>query len=177
MKVRRVLHEGPRSAEPPSSHGTFRAIAFNATPDASRVATPLSSARKDGQAHLSQRFRQLAPQHTIAMIGELWILALVRFEFTPPCLVQCLAARADPALEVLAHALGHEELSILRPAIIVLGKLDFFFPQRLAYLVWPGPISDLDWRKRLMSSSSTDKWPSVSYFGLTALTPVRWSIA
>ncbi len=32
------------------------------------------------------------------------------------------------------------------------------------------------WRKRLMSSSVTESSPRVSYFGLTALTPVRWSI-
>ena len=37
-KVSRVLHDGPRSAEPPSIHGTFLASAFSAWPDASRVA-------------------------------------------------------------------------------------------------------------------------------------------
>ena len=31
-------------------------------------------------------------------------------------------------------------------------------------------------RKRRMSSSGTDSSPSVSYLGLTALTPLRWSI-
>ena len=46
--VRRVLQEGPRSAEPPRSHGTLRAMAFSAWPEASRVAMPLSSAANDG---------------------------------------------------------------------------------------------------------------------------------
>ena len=42
------------------------------------------------------------------------------------------------------------------------------------YSGWPGHLLS-SWRKCLMSSSGTDGSPSVSYFGLTALTPVRCS--
>ena len=48
-------------------------------------------------------------------------------------------------------------------------------PEVQRYSGWPGQLLS-SWRKRLMSSSVTDGSPSVSYFGLTALTPVRCSI-
>src|SRR5262249_8885320 len=47
-KVSRVLQEGPRSAEPPSSHGTFFPMALSTSPEASRVAFPCASAAKLG---------------------------------------------------------------------------------------------------------------------------------
>ena len=44
-----VLFDGPRSAEPPSNHGTFCASALRTLPDASRPATPLASAGNIGR--------------------------------------------------------------------------------------------------------------------------------
>jgi hypothetical protein len=46
--VSRVLVDGARSAAPPSSHGTFRAIAFSTWAELSRLAIPLGSAGNSG---------------------------------------------------------------------------------------------------------------------------------
>src|SRR5437899_537643 len=43
-----VLFDGPRSAEPPSSHGMFCARTFNTLPDASRPANPSGPTGKIG---------------------------------------------------------------------------------------------------------------------------------
>ena len=45
-----VLFDSARSAEPPHSSGSAGAIAESTSPDALRVATPFSSAGKDGSA-------------------------------------------------------------------------------------------------------------------------------
>ena len=47
-------------------------------------------------------------------------------------------------------------------------------PDVQRYSGWPAHLLS-SCRNRLMSSSVTDDCPSVSYFGLTALTPVRCS--
>src|SRR6516165_11302921 len=47
-KVKRVLVDGERSAEPPSSHGKFGAMVFKTLADASRPAIPFASAGKKG---------------------------------------------------------------------------------------------------------------------------------
>src|SRR5437899_8215310 len=47
--VRVVLFDGPRSAEPPSSHGMFCASTLSTLPEASRPAMPLGSAGKTGR--------------------------------------------------------------------------------------------------------------------------------
>ena len=130
-KVRRVLHEGPRSADPPSSHGTFSASTFNvlARCVAGREAFGI---RDECRQSLVPAVRQLAPQHAIAVVGELWILALVPLEPGPPGVMERLPPRADARLEVFAYPLGDEELRVLGPAITALRELDFLFAQRLA---------------------------------------------
>ncbi len=45
-----VFVEGARSADPPTSHGTFGAIAFSTLPEASRPAMPLPSVGKVGRS-------------------------------------------------------------------------------------------------------------------------------
>src|SRR5262245_47758772 len=52
-KVRRVLHDGARSAEPPISHGTFFATALSTSAEVSRVALHFGSGGKLGKS-LSQ---------------------------------------------------------------------------------------------------------------------------
>src|SRR5215813_5501088 len=48
-KVKVVLFDGPRSAEPPRNHGMFCASTFNTLPDASRPAMPIESAENVGR--------------------------------------------------------------------------------------------------------------------------------
>ena len=46
--------------------------------------------------------------------------------------MQRLPARADARLEMLAHAVGNEELRVLGPAVVALGQPDLLLAQRLA---------------------------------------------
>jgi hypothetical protein len=55
------------------------------------------------------------------------------------------------------------------------GPVVVSMPEVQRYSGWPGQRLS-SWRKFLMSSSSTEGLPVVSYFALTALTPVRCSI-
>ena len=66
------------------------------------------------------------------MLRELRIVAAVCLELGPPGLLQRPPARTDAGLEMLAHAVGHKELGLFRPAVTALGQADFFFPQGFA---------------------------------------------
>ncbi len=125
------MHEGPRSAEPPSNHGTFFAITFNTLPDASRVAIPFGI-RWERWQPLVTAFGELATEHAITLIRELRVFLPVNFKLGHPCVPQRPAACADPRLKVFTHAVGHKELGIRRPAVMALRQPDFFFAQRLA---------------------------------------------
>src|SRR5262245_56211750 len=61
--------------------------------------------------------RQLATYHAVAVFREFWVLATVLLEFGPPCRLQRPPTRADAGLEMLAHALGHAERGVFRPAV------------------------------------------------------------
>ena len=66
------------------------------------------------------------------MVGQLGILALEYRRTWPSRRRAAPAALADARLEVLAHAVGHEELGVLGPAVVALGQPDLFLAQRLA---------------------------------------------
>jgi len=128
--VRRVLQEGPRSAEPPSSHGTFLARTFSTGPR--HPGSPSPWRRRERRQAAVPSVRQLAAQHAVAVLREFWILAAVLLEFGPPCRLQRPPARADAGLEMLAHAVGYTERGVFRPAVSALGQADFFLAQRFA---------------------------------------------
>ena len=99
--------------------------------DASRPASPLASAGKSGVAAPSLRAAAAAASARARRPAR----------DTSPCrpriapiqsLAQLRAARADARCEVLAHAVGHEELRVLRPAVEALRRADLLFAQRLA---------------------------------------------
>src|SRR5207302_544500 len=75
---------------------------------------------------------QLPVLHPPQVIGKLRIRLLVFLEFGEPGVAQLPAALADAFLEGLAHAVGNEELRVLRPAVEALGQLDLLLAERLA---------------------------------------------
>src|SRR2546422_5281292 len=70
--VRVVLFDGPRSADPPRSHGTLCASTLSTLPEASRPATPLASRRKDGEVAIPSG-RQVSALHLVDLGRELRI--------------------------------------------------------------------------------------------------------
>ena len=76
---------------------------------------------------------QLAPLHLVDLGGELGVLRRGRRRrASVHCRAGLRAPRADPGGEVLAHAVGHEELRVLGPAVGALGEPDLLVAERLA---------------------------------------------
>ena len=130
-KVSVVLVDGPRSAEPPISQGMFCASTFSTLPDASRPAMPLASAGKLGRlrSQPAGSSRRCIWSSSAASSGNCLRYAA---NSASHAAARLAAARADAGGEVLADAVGHEELRVLRPAVGALGELDFLVAQRLA---------------------------------------------
>ena len=87
--VRRVLVDGARSADPPSSQARACAIALSTWPEESRLAMPFASAGNVGMSRVPA-VRQLPALHPLDLVGELRVLGAVRVEQRLPC------ARAAP---------------------------------------------------------------------------------
>ncbi len=117
--VRRVLVDGARSAEPPMSHGHVLGDRVEHLADASRPATPLASAGKTGMS-LSQPSGSSRCCICISWSASSGCLALYSSNLAYPRVAQLLAARADAVAEVASHAVGHEELLVLGPAVVAL---------------------------------------------------------
>ena len=62
--------DGFRSADPPTTHGTFLAMALSTCPELSRVASPFASAGNVGMS-LSQPAGKLALLHRVELGGQL----------------------------------------------------------------------------------------------------------
>ena len=121
----RVLVEGARSAEPPISHGIFLATALSTFADASRPATPFGVGGKCREV--------LRPSRRAARRRCIRSTASASVGILPPCTprsarasrARSLAPRAPMPLEMLAHAVGHEEFRVLGPAVEPLGRAGF----------------------------------------------------
>ncbi len=120
-----------RSAEPASSQGRRSPIAFSTCCEALRVAIPFSSASKLGMpaSQPSGRSRFCWASISAARSG-----------FSPAYSASLLAQAArelgatlaDSRGEVLADAVGDEELGVLGPAVGTLGLAHLLFAERLA---------------------------------------------
>ena len=93
--VRRVLVDGARSAAPPISQGTFRAIAFKTMPDEMRVAIPLASAGKAVSARIPA-FGKLAMLHPVELVGQLGVLGPILLHPAEPRSRSALPRRPMP---------------------------------------------------------------------------------
>src|SRR5262245_10268451 len=104
--------------------------------------------RREGRQSLVPPLGQIAAQHDVELVGEVRVLGPVALEQGLPQLAGPGPAGADALGEVLAHALGYEELLVLRPAVVALGPLDLLLPERFAVgvrrvlLLW-GPVADV----------------------------------
>ena len=111
-----VLFDSPRSAEPPTSSGTHRAIAFSTWPEATRVAIALSSGVNDGSA-ASQPCGQAAGQR----VAELLRLGRDARRRRRRSAAPSRAAQSAPRSSALRHVrerfVGHEKLLVLGPAV------------------------------------------------------------
>src|SRR5439155_4945661 len=72
------------------------------------------------------------PLHLLDLARQLGVRRPIGLEQRRPLLACSRAARADAGREPLAHALGDQELRILRPAVAALGEADLFLAERLA---------------------------------------------
>ena len=89
--------------------------------------------RKDRQVAVPA-VRQLAPLHLLDLGGELRDTSRgSAAKSSVPRRARASAPRAPmPGGEVLAHAVGHQELRVLRPAVGALGQPDLLLAERLA---------------------------------------------
>ena len=125
------MFDGPRSAEPPSSHGTFCARHVQ---DLARRLPPghtLGIGREHRQVAIPAR-RQLTPLHLIDLLGQVRVLRSVGGEQLRPCAAGLGAALSDAGGEVLGDTVRHQERRILRPPVGALGQADFLGAERLA---------------------------------------------
>src|SRR5713226_5037850 len=92
----------------------------------------------EGQARLrrgskiSRAARQFTPLDPAQLIGQLWIVLLVGLEQGRPCRVELSAALPYSFLEMLSHAVRHQEFRVLRPTVGTLGETNLFLAKRLA---------------------------------------------
>ena len=70
--------------------------------------------------------------HAVKPTREFRIFLPIRVKQRAPVIMQRFAAPADTVIEMLAHAVWHQEFGVFRPAIISLGETDFFLSERLA---------------------------------------------
>ena len=101
-KVINVFVDGFRSAEPPTTQGTFFAMALSTLPELSRVASPFASAGNTSGCPCPTLPGNLAGFHRFEFTGFLRELRLVVREELRPRGVRLLALRevADAGLEV-----------------------------------------------------------------------------
>ena len=95
------------------------------------MARPFASAAKTGRA-ASQPSGSSRRCMRSMLVGKVGILASVGFEQRAPIFVEASAAPAHAVLEMLAHAVRHQEFGVLGPAIAALGETDFLLAERLA---------------------------------------------
>ena len=107
------------------------ASTFSTLLEASRPAMPLASAGNTGRSSIPPG-RQLSPLHLIDLVRELGVGSPVGREQLRPPAPGGRAARSDAGREVLAHAVGDQELRVLRPAVAALGEADLVGAERLA---------------------------------------------
>ena len=100
-------------------------------PEASRPGDSLWVRRETRQVAIPAR-RQLAPLHLIDLGGELRELFAIAGEKRLPALPRRAPRAPMPAAKRSMHAVGHEELGVLRPAIGALGQPDLVLAQGLA---------------------------------------------
>ena len=131
VNVSVVLFDGPRSAEPPRSHGTFCASDVQHFARGVAPRHSLRIGREDREVPIPAR-GQLAPLHLIDLGRQLGILGAVGGKEILPCPARVGASLAHAGGEVLAHTVGHEERRVFRPAVDALGQADFLVAERLA---------------------------------------------
>ena len=95
------------------------------------MAIPFSSASKLGIVGVPA-VGQLALLHRVDLGGEVGVRLGVLGELRLPGGAQLGAALADPVGEVLADAVGDEELGVLGPAVGALGLAHLLLAERLA---------------------------------------------
>src|SRR5581483_7084522 len=85
---------------------------------------------------------QLAALHALDLVGELRKSLAVVGQARLPFGMQLLAARAEALAQMIHHAIGHQELGVLGPAIAALGQADLLLAKWFAMrgggvlLVW-----------------------------------------
>ena len=108
-------------------------MAFSTLPEDSRVAMPFASAGNVGKSpHPIARAARPFCMRSIWSASSGYLLAVGFEELVSN---RCRSRRprcADALLEMLAHAVRHEELGILRPAVAALGQADLLLAERLA---------------------------------------------
>jgi len=65
------------------------------------------------------------------LVSEFRVLLSICFKPSHPRVTQRLPTGAYTRLEMLAHAVGHQELGVFWPAVMTLGQFDLLFAQRL----------------------------------------------
>ena len=69
--------------------------------------------------------------HLVQLSRQRWVVLAVAGQHVHPVLAQRAAAGAHALAELLPHAVRHQELRVLRPAVEPLGGLDLLVAQRL----------------------------------------------
>src|SRR6266571_4047539 len=85
--------------------------------------------REDGEVAIPPR-RQVSPLHLVDLARKLGVRGPVRGEERRPPTAGGCAARTDAGGEVLANAVGDEELCVLRPPVAALGEADLLVTER-----------------------------------------------
>jgi hypothetical protein len=76
--------------------------------------------------------RKLAPLYLVDLGREQWILRSIGRKEIAPIAVSLGASRSRAGREVLANAVGNQEVCVLGPALCALRKLDLFSTEWLA---------------------------------------------
>jgi hypothetical protein len=119
------LVEGDRSAAPPISQGSARAMAFSTLPEDIAAGHALGVGGEAGRS--ASQPSGSAGLHPIELLGRSGYGGAVG-RMPSPVGAQRRPARADAGGEMLRNAVGHQEFRILRPAVEFLGQAHFSSP-------------------------------------------------
>src|SRR5215831_8252396 len=75
--------------------------------------------------------REVAALHLLDLAREFRIFAPVPLEPREPSLAKLMASSPGAGVEMLAHALRHQELCVFGPAVAALGKSNLLLAERL----------------------------------------------
>ena len=145
-------------------------MALSTLPDESRVARPLASAGKTGSSASQSAGSSRFCMRAISSASSGYFRS-IGSKLAQPRLVQALAALTHAVVEMLAHAVRHEEFGVFGPTVTALGQADFLFAQRLAVgragvLLVRRAVADMavddDQRRRVRWSGGKSRSPAPS---------------